>query len=62
MGVISLPGVYDPHLIVIREGTPVGVLYPPNLAYKIKSICMLSIEGADSLLTPCPRHRTTTIR
>lgn len=59
VGVISLPGVYEPHLIVVREGTPVGVLYPPNLAYKIKSICMLSNDEPDSTLSPCPRHRTT---
>lgn len=56
IGIISLPGVYDPHLIVIKESTAVGVLYPPNLVYKIKSICMLSDDEPDTLLAPCPRH------
>lgn len=58
IGIISLPGVYDPHLIVIKESTAVGVLYPPNLVYKIKSICMLSDDEPDTLLAPCPRHNT----
>ncbi|KAG4080134.1 hypothetical protein HA402_008205 [Bradysia odoriphaga] len=56
IGIISLPGVYDPHLIVIKESTAVGVLYPPHLVYKIKSICMLSDDEPDTLLAPCPRH------
>lgn len=56
VGVISLPGVYDPHLIVVREAIPVGVLYPPNLVYRIKSICMLSDDEPDGQLPNCPRH------
>ncbi|XP_037027725.1 phosphatidylinositide phosphatase SAC2 isoform X2 [Bradysia coprophila] len=58
IGIISLPGVYDPHLIVIKESTAVGVLYPPHLVYKIKSICMLSDDEPDALLANCPRHNT----
>ena len=56
VGVISLPGVYDPHLIIIKEATPVGVLYPPNLVYKVKSICILSDSEPDTVLFPCSRH------
>ncbi|KAJ6640021.1 Phosphatidylinositide phosphatase SAC2 [Pseudolycoriella hygida] len=59
IGIISLPGVFDPHLIVIKESTPVGVLYPPHLVYKIKSICMLSDDEPDTSLTPCSRHNSS---
>ncbi|XP_004536586.1 phosphatidylinositide phosphatase SAC2 isoform X2 [Ceratitis capitata] len=56
VGVISLPNVYDPHLVIIKEATPVGVLYAPNLVYKIKSICILSADEPDTVLTSCTRH------
>ncbi|XP_067619356.1 phosphatidylinositide phosphatase SAC2 isoform X3 [Eurosta solidaginis] len=56
IGVISLPNVYEPHLVIVKEATPVGVLYAPNLVYKIKSICILSADEPDTLLTSCTRH------
>ncbi|XP_017119866.1 phosphatidylinositide phosphatase SAC2 isoform X2 [Drosophila elegans] len=56
VGVISLPNVYEPHLIVIKEATAVGVLYPPHLVYKIKSICILSAEEPDTDLPNCTKH------
>ncbi|XP_055384733.1 phosphatidylinositide phosphatase SAC2 [Condylostylus longicornis] len=59
VGVINLPGVYEPHLVIIKEASPVGVLYPPNLVYKIKSICVLGSELPDSTLTTCPRHKSS---
>ncbi|XP_034485744.1 phosphatidylinositide phosphatase SAC2 isoform X1 [Drosophila innubila] len=56
VGVISLPNVYEPHLVVIKEATAVGVLYPPHLVYKIKSICILSADVPDSELPNCTKH------
>ncbi|XP_017007575.2 phosphatidylinositide phosphatase SAC2 isoform X1 [Drosophila takahashii] len=56
VGVISLPNVYEPHLIVVKEATAVGVLYPPHLVYKIKSICILSAEEPDTDLPNCTKH------
>ncbi|XP_030553911.1 phosphatidylinositide phosphatase SAC2 isoform X1 [Drosophila novamexicana] len=56
VGVISLPNVYEPHLVVIKEATAVGVLYPPHLVYKIKSICILSADEPDSELSNCTKH------
>ncbi|XP_068155595.1 phosphatidylinositide phosphatase SAC2 isoform X3 [Drosophila tropicalis] len=56
VGVISLPNVYEPHLIVVREAQAVGVLYPPHLVYKIKSICILSAEDPDAELSNCTKH------
>ncbi|KAH8409727.1 hypothetical protein KR222_002853 [Zaprionus bogoriensis] len=56
VGVISLPNVYEPHLVVVREATAVGVLYPPHLVYKIKSICILSADEPDSELPNCTKH------
>nr|XP_016941359.2 phosphatidylinositide phosphatase SAC2 isoform X1 [Drosophila suzukii] len=56
VGVISLPNVYEPHLVVIKEATAVGVLYPPHLVYKIKSICILSAEEPDTDLPNCTKH------
>lgn len=56
VGVISLPSVYEPHLVVVREATAVGVLYPPHLVYKIKSICILSADEPDSELSNCTKH------
>ncbi|KAH8360019.1 hypothetical protein KR093_010212 [Drosophila rubida] len=56
VGVISLPNVYEPHLVVIKEATAVGVLYPPHLVYKIKSICILSADEPDTELPNCTKH------
>ncbi|XP_017081973.1 phosphatidylinositide phosphatase SAC2 isoform X4 [Drosophila eugracilis] len=56
VGVISLPNVYEPHLVVVKEATAVGVLYPPHLVYKIKSICILSAEEPDTELPNCTKH------
>lgn len=56
VGVISLPGVYEPHLVIVKEAIPVGAIYPPHLVYKIKSICILSDDILDTPLNPCPRH------
>ncbi|KAH8242763.1 hypothetical protein KR032_001875 [Drosophila birchii] len=56
VGVISLPNVYEPHLVVVKEATAVGVLYPPHLVYKIKSICILSAEEPDTDLSNCTKH------
>ncbi|KRK03049.1 phosphatidylinositide phosphatase SAC2 isoform X2 [Drosophila yakuba] len=56
VGVISLPNVYEPHLIVVKEATAVGVLYPPHLVYKIKSICILSADEPDTDLPNCSKH------
>ncbi|KAH8271350.1 hypothetical protein KR018_007362 [Drosophila ironensis] len=56
VGVIALPNVYEPHLVVVKEATAVGVLYPPHLVYKIKSICILSAEEPDGELPNCTKH------
>lgn len=61
VGVNSLPGIYEPHLVIIKEATPVGVLYPPHLVYKIKSICILSTDEPDTVLVACPRHNNSRI-
>lgn len=57
LGVIALPGILDPHLMVIRESVPVGVIYQPHIVYKIKGICMLSNEEPDQCLSPCFKHK-----
>ncbi|KAH8326677.1 hypothetical protein KR067_011777 [Drosophila pandora] len=56
VGVISLPNVYEPHLVVVKEAIPVGVLYSTDLVYQIKSICILSAEEPDSNLPNCTKH------
>ncbi|XP_026475184.1 phosphatidylinositide phosphatase SAC2 isoform X2 [Ctenocephalides felis] len=58
VGVISLAGVYDPHLIVIKESVPVGVLFPPHTIYKIKSIVVFGAEEVEDILIPCNKHAT----
>nr|XP_029717901.1 phosphatidylinositide phosphatase SAC2 isoform X1 [Aedes albopictus] len=60
VGTIALQGVLEPHLIIIKEAVPVGVLYAPHLVYKIKSICILGPEEPDTILLPCSKHSTTT--
>uniref|UniRef100_A0A182N165 SAC domain-containing protein n=1 Tax=Anopheles dirus TaxID=7168 RepID=A0A182N165_9DIPT len=58
VGTIALQGVLEPHLIVIREAVPVGVLYAPHLVYRIKSIAVLGPDGADTALVACSKHTT----
>ena len=58
VGSIDLPGIFEPHLVIIRDAVTVGVLYAPHLVYKIKSICILGIDEADTSLIPCPKHAT----
>lgn len=57
LGVISLPGILDPHLMIIKESVPVGAIYPPHIVYKIKGICMLSNDDPDQCLSPCSKHK-----
>lgn len=57
LGVISLPGILDPHLMIIKESVPVGAIYPPHIVYKIKGICMLSNDDPDQCLSPCLKHK-----
>lgn len=59
LGVISLPGVFEPHLVIVREAIDIGILYPPHTVYKVKSICMLSDDDPDAVLMPCQRHSTS---
>ncbi|XP_061502061.1 phosphatidylinositide phosphatase SAC2 isoform X2 [Anopheles gambiae] len=59
VGTIALQGVLDPHLIVIKEVVPVGVLYAPHLVYKIRSIAVLGPDGADTVLLGCSKHTTS---
>lgn len=61
LGTLMLPGLFDPHLIIIKEAVPIGVLYPPHLVYKIKSICILSQDDPDVLLAPCAKHNSNKI-
>ncbi|GAB0094845.1 phosphatidylinositide phosphatase SAC2 [Sergentomyia squamirostris] len=56
VGALQMPGEYDAHLMIIKEAIPVGVIYPPNMVYKIKSICLLNAEEPEVTLSPCPRH------
>uniref|UniRef100_A0A182J428 SAC domain-containing protein n=1 Tax=Anopheles atroparvus TaxID=41427 RepID=A0A182J428_ANOAO len=58
VGTIALQGVLEPHLIVIKEVVPVGVLYAPHLVYKIKSIAVLGPDGTDVPLLSCSKHNT----
>ncbi|XP_058468247.1 phosphatidylinositide phosphatase SAC2 isoform X3 [Malaya genurostris] len=62
VGTICLQGVLDPHLIIIKEAVPVGVLYAPHLVYKIKSICILGAEDPDTILLNCTKHNTNSIK
>lgn len=62
IGEIKFPGVYDPHLLIIKDVTPIGSLCQNNLVYKIKSVCILSQDEPDSQLFPCSKHATTVAR
>lgn len=52
-----MPGILDPHLMVIRESVPVAAIYPPHIVYKIKGICILSNDEPDQCLSPCFKHK-----
>lgn len=59
IGEIKFPGVYDPHLMIIKEAVPVGALCQNHLVYKIKTVCILSQDEPDVPLFPCSKHATT---
>ncbi|CAG9807450.1 unnamed protein product [Chironomus riparius] len=61
VGEIKFPGVYDPHLLIIKEAVPIGSLCQSNLVYKIKSVCILSQDEPDYQLIPCSKHATTSL-
>lgn len=48
-------------MVIIKDVVPVGVLYPPHLVYKIKSVCLLSDEKPDCVLIPCQKHNNNKI-
>lgn len=57
IGMIQLSGVYEPHLLLIKDVSAVGVLYAPHMVYKIRSICTLgATEGLDVPLNGCSKH------
>lgn len=58
IGEIKFPGIYDPHLLIIREATAIGSLDQNHLVYKIKSVCILSQDEPDVPLFPCAKHST----
>ncbi|CRL06388.1 CLUMA_CG019050, isoform A [Clunio marinus] len=58
IGEIKFPGVYDPHLLIIREAAAIGSLDQNHLVYKIKNVCILSQEEPDTPLFPCSKHST----
>lgn len=59
VGSMHLPGVYEPHLLLIKDIVHVGVLYAPHMVYKIKSISILGAsDGLDCSLLPCNKHRS----
>lgn len=62
IGELKFPGIYDPHLIIIKESVPIGSLFQNNLVHKIKSICILSSDEASCQLFPCSKHSTTSSR
>jgi phosphatidylinositol 4-phosphatase len=61
LGTINLPGVYDHHLLVVKDIEPVGALYAANLVYKIKSVCILSDAEPDCALIPCKKHASKSV-
>lgn len=58
IGEIKLPGIYDPHLLIIREAGAIGSLDQNHLVYKIKSVSILSQDEPDFPLYPCAKHST----
>lgn len=61
VGTCALADVLTPHLVIVRDAQPIGCLYPPDMVYKIKSVCILSDDQPDGgPLQPCPRHSRAT--
>lgn len=58
IGEIKFPGIYDPHLLIIRESAAIGSLDQNHLVYKIKNVCILSQDEPDLPLFPCAKHST----
>lgn len=58
IGEIKFPGIYDPHLVIIREANAIGSLDQNHLVYKIKNVCILSQDEPDIPLYPCSKHST----
>lgn len=58
VGEIRFPGIYDPHLLIIRDAGAIGSLDQNHLVYKIKSVCILSQDEPDFPLFPCSKHST----
>lgn len=58
VGEIKFPGIYDPHLLIVKESVAVGSLDQNHLVYKIKSVCILSQDEPDVTLFPCAKHST----
>lgn len=56
VGEIKFPGIYDAHLLIIREVSAVGSLDQNHLVYKIKSVTILSQDEPDVALFPCSKH------
>lgn len=61
IGEIKFPGIYDPHLLIIRDAVALGSLHQNDLVYKIKSVCILSQDEPDFPLFPCSKHSTQPI-
>lgn len=61
IGEIKFPGCYDPHLLIIKEASPIGCLDQNHLVYKIKSVCILSQDEPDTPLFPCSKHSTAPV-
>jgi hypothetical protein len=60
IGEVKFAGVYDPHLLIIKDVQAIGSLDQKNLVYKIKSVAILSQDIPTCQLIPCPKHATTT--
>lgn len=58
---MKFPGIYDPHLVIVKEAVPIGSLVQNKLVYKIKSVCILSQDEPDTQLFPCSKHATTNL-
>jgi phosphatidylinositol 4-phosphatase len=61
IGEIKFPGIYDPHLVIIRESAAIGSLDQNHLVYKIKNVCILSQDEPDLPLFPCAKHSTAPV-
>lgn len=58
VGEIKFPGIYDPHLLIVKESVAVGSLDQNHLVHKIRSVCILSQNEPDVSLFPCAKHST----